>query len=477
MSLAAKLSTDVIVTTLVKASLKVRGIVVIPLLTISLGTAEYGAYAQVFAVATLLSQVTLLGLDTGIVQFFQQYGEDRSVTYWTLASALLLTGTVSMLAVVAAAPLLTRFALGDSSFTSVFLVGSALVPLTVWLRFGQGYLRATRRIKYYSLTDVAVVYGHIAAVAGAVLLTDLGIAGVLGVVVATRAIAVGGIHVGIVHEIGFGRPSIERFRHFLGYSLPTMGTDVARSTLTQADRLLVGAFLGATGVGVYAVAYQVAQGMLLYVRPLSITLFPEFSRLWADDPPRIRDLTVTGLRYFLALAVPTIGGLWLIGEPLLNLLTTADVAASAAPLLVLLSIGILLQGISEVYTELFYAADQTSVPLRIQGVAAIANVALNAALLPTIGVQGAAIATILTFAFAAGTTAVAFQHWLPVVPPIRAVVAPIVATAIMTAVFWIVAPWWPLTLVLAPAVYAIAFVAAGGVERGEITGLLHQVGG
>lgn len=477
MSLAAKLSTDVLVTTLVKVSLKVRGIVVIPLLTISLGTAEYGAYAQVFAVATLLGQVTLLGLDTGIVQFFQQYGEDRSVTYWTLASALLLTGTASMLAVAAAAPLLATYALGDASFTAAFLIGSALVPLTVWFRLGQGYLRATRRIKYYSLTDVAVVYGHIAAVAGAVLLTDVGIAGVLVAVVATRALAVTGIHVAIVREVGLAAPSRSRFRHYLGYSIPTMGTDVARSTLTQADRLLVGAFLGATAVGVYSVAYQVAQGMLLYVRPLSITLFPEFSRLWADDRPRVRDLTVTGLRYFLALAVPTIGGLWLIGEPFLDLLTTPAVAASAAPLLVLLAIGILLQGVSEIYTELFYAADQTTVPLRIQGVAAIANVALNVTLLPILGVQGAAIATILTFAFAAGTTAVAFQRWLPVVPSTRAVAAPIAATAVMTVIFWMVAPWWPLTLVLAPVVYGAAFLAFGGVERAELAGLLHQVGG
>ncbi|WP_248515204.1 flippase [Salinarchaeum laminariae] len=477
MSLAAKLSTDVLVTTLVKISLKLRGIVVIPLVTIYLGTAAYGAYAQVFAVATLLGQVTLLGLDTGIVQFFQQYGEDRSVTYWTLASALLLTGTGSMLVVAAAAPLLATYTLGDRAFATTFLVGSALVPLTVWLRFGQGYLRATRRIKYYSLSDVAVVYGHIAAVAGTVLLTDFGIAGVLAVVVATRAVAVGGIHLAIVREVGVASPSLERFRYFLGYSVPTMGTDVARSTLTQADRLLVGAVLGATAVGVYSVAYQVAQGMLLYVRPLSITLFPEFSRLWAEERPRVRDLTITALRYFIALAVPTIGGLWLIGKSILNLLTTPDVAAEAAPLLVLLAIGILLQGVSEIYTELFYAADQTSVPLRIQGVAAIVNVALNALLLPTIGIQGAAIATIVTFALAAGTTAIAFQYWLPVVPPFRSVAAPIAATAIMTAAFWVVAPWWPLTLVLAPVVYGVAFVALGGVERGELAGLLHHVGG
>lgn len=475
MSLGGKLSTDVLVTTLVKLSLKVRGIVVIPLVTITLGAAAYGAYVQVFVVATLLGQVAVLGADTGVVQFLQRYGEDRSVVYWTLASVLTVTGVASALLVAVSAPVLASATLGAPGFTSAFVVGAALVPLTIWFRFAQGYLRATRRIKHYAATDAAEVYSHVVAVASVVLLTDWGITGVLAAVVATRAVVVGAIHAAIVREVGVARPSPGRLRRYLAYSLPTTGTDVARSALTRADRLLVGGFLGASAVGVYAVAYQVARAMLLYVQPLSISLFPEFSRLWDEDRDRVRELSITALRYFLALAIPTIGGFWLVGDPFLHLLTTPEVANAAVPLLVLLGLGMLLKGCSMIYTELFHAADETGVPFRIQGAAAVANVALNVVMIPAFGIAGAAVATILTFAFAAGASVLAFQRWHSIVPPASAVVVPVGAAVVMTVTFWVVGPWWLLTILLGPVVYGAAFVGGGGVRRSELVGLLRTL--
>ncbi|XVH32250.1 oligosaccharide flippase family protein [Haloferacaceae archaeon DSL9] len=475
MSLAGKLSTDALVTTLVKLSLKIRGLLVIPLLTIFLGAAEYGAYVQVFAIATLLGQVAALGLDTGIVQFVQQYDDDRTETYWTITAAMAATGLVVMALIAATAPLFSAYTLGTRAFADVFVVGAALVPLTIGFRLGQGYLRATRRIKLYSATDAAEVYLHVIGVVVVVFLTDWGIVGVMGSVVATRALVVCSIHAGIVREIGVTAPSLDRLSRYLGYSLATMGTDVARSMLTRTDRVLVGYFLGASAVGVYSVAYQTAYVMMLYVRPLSITLFPEFSRLWNTDRERVRTLTVSGLRYFFALAVPSIGGFWLIGADVLGLLTTPDVAAAAAPLLVLIAIGILLEGLSEIYTQLFYAANATRVPLLIQGGAALVNVGLNAALLPIFGIAGAAVATILTFALAAGATAGGFQRWFRVVPPSRAVLAPLVGTAAMIAVFRVVEPSWVLTLALAPPLYGAVFVLAGGIDRDELRFLLGRV--
>jgi len=476
-SLAAKLSTDVLVTTLVKLSLKVRGLVVVPLVTLSLGAADYGAYVQVTAVTTLLGQVAAVGLDTGVVQFVQQYGDDRAAAYWTIVAAIATTGAAGTIAVAVAAPALGYYTLGTTEYATVFLVGSVLVPLTIGFRVGQGYLRAARRIKLYAATDAAEVYLHVAAVAGVVLLTEWGIVGVVAAVVATRGVVVAAIHAAIVGRVGLARPSLARLRRYLDYSLPTMGTDVARSALTNADRVIVGAFLGAAAVGVYSVAYKLANVLLLFVRPLSIALFPEFSRLWREDRERVRALTVTGLRYFLALAVPSIGGFWLIGGDVLDLLTTPAVATAATPLLVLLGIGLLCKGVSEIYTELFYAADATRIPLLIQGGAAIANVALNLLLVPVVGVQGAAVATIATFALAAGATAVGFQRWLRVVPPVRAIAAPAVATAVMVASFGLVAVTWVETLLLAPLVYAGTFALVGGVDRGELRSLLTEVAG
>ncbi|WP_083912364.1 oligosaccharide flippase family protein [Natronolimnohabitans innermongolicus] len=475
MGISQKISTDVLVTTLVKLSLKVRGLIVIPILTIYLGAADYGAYVQILAITTLVGQVAILGLDTGIVQYIQQYNDDEAVVYWSIMSLIMVTSVVSILVVITTSSLLSQYTLGTTDFTTAFVIGAGLVPLTIGFRLGQGYLRATRRIKIYSYSDAAEVYLHVGSITAVVLLTEWGIVGVMAAVVATRCLVVLIMHAAIIFEVGFSKPSLARLQAYLNYSLPTMGTDVARSTLTRADRVLVGFFLGASAVGVYSVAYQLAQVMMIYIRPLSISLFPEFSRLWSNDPTQIQMITIPGLRYFLALAIPSIGGLWLVGQDVLNLLTTSEIASSAVPLLILLSAGILFQGLTEIYTQLFYAADKTRIPLIIQASSAIINVVANIILLPTVGLAGAALATLLAYGFAATTTAIGFQEYLKIIPPLQTVLAPITGTTVMIVVFASLTLNWILTIALAPFLYGLVFYAAGGIEYIEIKRLMDHI--
>lgn len=71
MALEEKLSSDIVVSTLINLSQKVRGLVFIPLITKLLGTASYGAFVQVEIIARTCAMISRLGFDRALIRYAQ----------------------------------------------------------------------------------------------------------------------------------------------------------------------------------------------------------------------------------------------------------------------------------------------------------------------------------------------------------------------------------------------------------------------
>lgn len=469
MNLQAKISSDVLVTTLVKSALKVRGLVLIPLLTLFIGVAEYGAFVQVLAIGIFTTNVFLLGLDSGYVRYI--HDTDAPAQLYT---SLLVFGTASTVVggvlIGLGSDLLAIYSLRDQSFSALFLLGALYVPLNALFRLVRGYFRAGRRIKLYSALEAVDVYAGIAAIGFAVFVLETWIVGAFAAMLATRVLVITGTMLLIVRDGGIATPTVDGIRECLQFSLGTMGHLVSQSLLDKADKFLLGFFLGADAVGIYSAAYSIAYVILLYFRPLSVTFFPEFSKLWAENETEsVRSYSVSGLRYLAILGVPSIAGLWIVGEDLLGLLSTQEVASSGALPLVVISAGLLAKGVGELYTQLFFAADDAKIPAVVQGATAASNIGLNVALIPAFGVLGAAGATVLSFV--AGTTVLAawFQRYLRVLPRLTHLLHVGISTAVMVGILGVLQQLlpWPVTILLGVLVYFSTLLAVGGISREE----------
>lgn len=165
----------------------------------------------------------------------------------------------------------------------------------------------------------------------------------------------------------------------------------------QAPTLLLGAFAGATEVGIYKIGMTVAAVVGQAVDPVSMALLPRLSRLWAAG--RLRDLQRL-VRQATLISLPVIAVLYLavvvLRDPVLELIGGGPAARAAGTVLILGAAG------QAMYAAVFWRGAVLHAAHRTGAVAAMsvagAFVAVPAALLliPPLGAEGAAIAVLLS---------------------------------------------------------------------------------
>jgi len=179
-------------------------------------------------------------------------------------------------------------------------------------------------------------------------------------------------------------------------SWPLMLSSATYFVYLRIDQVMVGRLMGEAAVGLYAVAVRITE--VFYVIPTIIcgSLFP------AIINARQISLKIFNqrLKYFylllalasLLIAVP----ISLLAKPLITLVFGSAYLASAAILKIYIwsSLGLFLGlGINQQLT----AENKTRTVFALNLVAMVVNVILNIILIPTIGLTGAAIATLISY--------------------------------------------------------------------------------
>ena len=475
MALSEKLSSDVIVTTLVNFSQKIRGIVFIPLITRLLGTASYGAFIQIEVIARMCSAIARLGLENALIKYSQE--RDGSRLYITLTSVTLVLGSVIAVNVFLTAESISRLFLSSTEYTALFQIGSLLVPIYIAQDMGQNYYRAEMRVKRFSVLEGLKTYLNVGTVIVVLFVMNGGLFEIVVAVTLVELVFALILQGTVLRSTGLHTPSISDIGPSVRYSIPIMVGDVSGMFQDRVDRLLLGIFIGANAVGIYSIAYSVAKLLRMYALPLRVTFFPEFSRLWEEgDQESCYQYLANGTRYLIGLAVPSVVGLYLIGEQLIGLLSTPEAAAYAPTLLPIIAAGIMLIGLDTLYRQLFFASGKTLLVSIIRVGASLLNIGLNVVLIPQMGVIGAALATLLTFIIGFsvlyGLTLRNYEiivEWEFALKSLGAAVI-MLGVAILSGIQSLI-----LLLVLCPVVYFTVLIAIKGVHPHEARFILDLI--
>ena len=410
MDLSRKLYTDILTTTVFNFATRLRGIIFIPVISGTLSVAAFGAYSQLLAITSLLAVLFELGLHGSLIRYAQD-GRDTAELYYSLTTfAVVIGGVVAVVVYLVAIPL-SQLTLGGSGFSVVFQIGAVLVPLRIWGNIASNYFRSDMQVKFFSGVKTARAYLSILGVLLVVLLFDYGISGVIGVVVGAELLYVLFLQIIITHRLGFAHPSFDGFMKYIRYSVPLMTSIIASQISSRADRILIGFFLGPTAVGLYTISYQLTTSITLLQNPITTTFFPEFSRLIERNKiGECLEYQGQGVRYYAGLGLPAIGGLYLIGPEIAEILATTATAKPSALLITALSIGMFFSGLDKVHAVLLVASERTGILTIIRGIGATANVTLNILLIPEFGILGAAAATATTYALTYGT--IYYKSWI-----------------------------------------------------------------
>ena len=197
------------------------------------------------------------------------------------------------------------------------------------------------------------------------------------------------------HTIGLRRFDTDVLRQVLHYSLPLMPAGLALWGLNFADRAQIQGLATTAELGSYAVAAKVALGVMLAVGAFQ-TAWPPFAHSIRGEQTAKQTFRQV-FTYWAVVMGWAISALTLISAPYIRLAFPGNVG-NAIPVVPLLMAGAVLYGGFMVVNIGVTFSKKTRMTPVISAIAAAANIGLNFYFIPTWGIVGAGLTTVIGYA-------------------------------------------------------------------------------
>lgn len=206
-------------------------------------------------------------------------------------------------------------------------------------------------------------------------------------------------------SLDFGAPvEFGLRRRIAEYAVPVTASEAAGKLSGRIDTVLVGFFLNPVAVSYYVVAEQVVSMIQSPVNALGFTLAPTFgAEKSAGNTEKAARIYEEAFLHMALFYVPAAAGIILVAEPLVELVFGTDYLG-AVPVLQVLGLYAFVKANLMVSAKALDFLGRARSRAVVKGVTSVLNVLLNIALIPTIGVVGAAIATVITSSMYAAAT-------------------------------------------------------------------------
>jgi O-antigen/teichoic acid export membrane protein len=455
-------------------------------ITLLMGLDVQGYYSLAWGIVSTLNKVARFGMLRGVVRFVVA-GRAQGGVEAERATALAIVGCCSALVTVSvyfSADAIASFY--DKPIAPALRIMAFSAPFMAMCWVFVSAIRALRIVLY----DVYVmsVAGPLILLVGGLLAGSLD-AGLEGVAWVQLGMAVG---VFLLAGYFFTRffslrtclaqfSTVLRWREMGHFSFPVMVTDLLYAVLTQLDVLMLGFFVSAEMVGVYALARRIASAMLKAPQafdPIFSSIVSELAlaERYAELSVRFRVL----FRWILTINLPIFASLLIVGDLLLTLiggdkmqvLPEVEIAAGLKVLFIL-SISMMLQGSFALAEPLLAMAGRPYLNFINNIVWLGANFVLNLIFIHFygLGIAGAAFGALLSTGLVNALRLLQIYHQYAVWPFDVKQLKPLLAALVAGLGSWWVRDWVSsalaaaaLTLVVFACLYAFVLFLAGMEE-------------
>ncbi len=370
----------------------------------SMGSAEYGTYVVALSWMMLLLLLCRMGLGTGSLRFVSQLSASES---WAeLRGFLRFSNSIvlgaSLIVALATASLVWALSprFSPSMQTTLWVVCGGL-PIYAFLQTWSSVLRGMKRV-VLSQFAISVLQPLILALAmGAFLVfgtsdPEAPLAMALTVVAAACALLFSGAAIRRARPPALRDCAPETHANvWLRVTIPLMLINVLNLLLERSDILLLGFLLGPEEAGLYAPARRIATLMAIGLTAVAAWAAPLISDLHTRgrfDELQVLVKRAAQLVFIVTLPIAFVIVLW--GPELLGLFGS-DFEGSY-PALAILAAGQLVNALVGPVGLLLTMTGHQTAAAKILFSMAAANILLNATLIPSYGLEGAAVATAST---------------------------------------------------------------------------------
>ena len=228
-------------------------------------------------------------------------------------------------------------------------------------------------------------------------------------------------------DVGSARTMVRDGSTFLGIQ----ATLALRASLTV---ILISTFLTESDVGIYSAARQLIVPLALVSQAVGLGLFPTMVRRAGSGTQQLRDLVGKVTEAMTAIILPAVVGLALVAQPVLDLIYGSDGFDESRTVLVILVWSALTGAWTAVLGQALWADRREREALRISVINLVAHAALLLALIPQLGINGAAVGVVIVGIFNLGQLYVEVARAVGRNPIWTSLWRPAIATAVMAVV-------------------------------------------
>jgi O-antigen/teichoic acid export membrane protein len=376
-----------------------------PVFTRVLSVADYGMMSLAFQIAATAVVLSKMGLQNSIQRFYQEYATSSKADALGKFCSTILFGAALCAMAVAILFIIGLELVPDSLISpvlkKVLLIGSGLIFVRGIQPIVMNFLRAQRRTRAFNGFDVLAKGTSIALVC---LLLFAWSRSVKAVLIGTVAVELASVVVLTAMVFPRGTISLSAFdqklfRSALAFGLPLAGCELAAVILDSGDRVLVQHYLGFQALGYYSCAYNITNYIAMFLMyPVNLAVVPIYMKMWDTRGPEETGAFLSkALDNYIMAALCVLAGVAVTARSAVIVLGSQKLQ-EASTLLPVLMLGVMLYTLHIFFNAGLIIHKKTTTMVKIVASSAGLNIVLNILLIPRIGLQGAAIATLISYA-------------------------------------------------------------------------------
>jgi O-antigen/teichoic acid export membrane protein len=368
---------------------------------------EYGIYALSFTIVTMITTISMLGLQEGVTRHLAHFKSKNNdeVVQNTIFSSIVIALVASIPIAVAlflVSEIISTKIYSFSEMTNVLRIMAVTIPLMVLMNVIVSVYRAMNntKIKIF-LYDVFKPFSYLLFLGIAVILS---LSFINIIYLYTLSIILTFI---LIWQYFIKKPPTfvywknmrlnQNTRDLLIYSVPLLAVSILFTIMAWTDTLMLGYFKTAQNVASYNAAYPIAYLLSIVINSIGYIYVPVVSELYSHNKTdELRIVNASATKWCFMTTFPIFMLMVLFPERILSFLYDIRYT-DASFVLQILAFGTVLNSYFGLNYYTLLSTGRSSFLLRCSLISALLNVGLNIILIPSYGMVGAAIASAFSF--------------------------------------------------------------------------------
>lgn len=368
------------------------GFFLLPLYTRILSPADYGAFDLFMVLGSLISLTVALEVSQGLARHYpdaKKAGEHVAYASTGLWFTII-TYTVALLISLPFSNGLSVLLTGKDSYAAELRLALVYFYVNGTFLYLQSHLRWDLRSKEFAVSCIIVT---LITTMAAVYLTVFQAKGLSGILYALVIGSTSGTAYAALILKNDLSPNLHlaKLKEMLGFSLPLVPSGILVFATYYIDRLMINHYLGLEETGIYGVAFRIASVIGILAAAIQGAITPLIFNSY-KNPETPEQISII-FQLFLSVSLIAWMGMSLFANEVLIVMATQSFYG-AAPLVAILAPSLLISSMY-VFAPGISIAKKTHLIVWINLAAAVANIVLNMALIPLMGIYGAATATLI----------------------------------------------------------------------------------